>query len=115
MAEKKKIFLYLAKRDKTGIKAIATFTGDCPPVKIQNIKSLGLIPELEGKFENIIYEHRMLWEPWLEGALNYQTLKKTLRDRGYQNVPTHAAVKHIHVLPTTKNLSKTKTMLRKKH
>lgn len=36
---------------------------------------------------NYCYEHRMMWEPWIQSAVNFDELAKSLRERGYTNLP----------------------------
>jgi len=34
-----------------------------------------------------ILENKMLWELWIEGAENYDSLRKNLKKRRYKNLP----------------------------
>jgi hypothetical protein len=84
----KRVYLYLAKRDKKGIKVLAVLKGhDCPPGRLADLKKLMLPPALEQQIEQKIHEDRMLWEPWLESAESFADLKKSLKDRGYKSLP----------------------------
>lgn len=89
---KKKIYLYLARRDKKGIKILSIFSGnDCMATRLNDIKSLSLPNALEVDMYNKIFENRMLWEPWIESADNYNKLKEQLKKRGYSNVPVNCS------------------------
>jgi hypothetical protein len=93
----KSLYLYLGKRDKKGIRVISIFPGkdkNIPATRIQDISDLSLSPVIEASISKTIYDNRMLWEPWLEGADNFKSLKAALRDRGYTNLPTHSMPAH---------------------
>ena len=57
------------------------------PMRVEDIKKLNLPNGIENEVINNIYHNRMLWEPWIESALDYNQLKKSLRERGYTNIP----------------------------
>jgi len=85
-----KIYLYLARRDKKGLRLISVLDGPAtPPVRLSNVKLLNLPRNMEGEVGRIVHDNRMYWEPWLESAASYEALKKSLRGRGYR-VPSHA-------------------------
>jgi hypothetical protein len=119
-----KLWLYLARRDKKGLKLLAVFSNTpvIPSTRVQDIKSLRLSQELENDLAKTIYEQRMLWEPWLESADSYESLKAALKTRGYSNLPMQADAIHTpRTVVIEKNdgtkISKanhTKTMIRKK-
>jgi len=56
------LYLYLARRDKSGIRI------------------------LDGQITQIIYDARMLWEPWVESANTFEELRASLKIRGYTNI-----------------------------
>lgn len=85
------LYIYLTRRDKQAVKVI-TILGlnqAIPATRISNISSLGLSRELEAKISKIIYEDRMLWEPWMETSSSYIELKQVLEARGYRGVPAN--------------------------
>jgi hypothetical protein len=123
------LYLYLARRDKKGIKIISIFpgNGDYPYTRLTDIKTMNLSSKLTGNISNTIYTNRMLWEPWVEGADDYKTLRESLRKRGYSNIPlcgtglhsdTSVAIvkneKEKRIIKTPNNPRFVKTMLRRK-
>lgn len=83
-----KNYLYLARRDKKGIKILLVINGDkSSPTRI-NPDHLNIPSNLKQQIIQSINDNKMLWEPWLEGAENYTTLKKSLILRGFSNIPT---------------------------
>jgi len=120
MSPTSKIYLYLARRDHKEVKVILTLQGlETTATRLTDVALLRLDPELMPELRNIIYEHRMEWEPWVESAENYADLKKKLEGRGYTNVPLKSKPLHSasslsnpHVADT-RNIGTRKTMLRK--
>lgn len=82
-----KIFIYLAKRDKSGMKIITTTAGKCLPTRLTDIQSLQLAPDAEVELARIAYENRMQWEVWMESAKSFDDLIESLIKRGYKNLP----------------------------
>jgi hypothetical protein len=116
------LYLYLARRDKTGVKVLSIFQSNkvYPATRVTDVESLGLPAGLQESISSAVHNDRMLWEPWVESADNYEELKKSLRERGYSGVPQYSMPKHMPVpgLPgQTPALKKTPpargTMLRK--
>ena len=107
-------YLYLGRRDKKGVKVLTVFgSQNSPRIRVEDIKSLHLYPSLETSLEKTIYEHRFLWEVWIEGANNFEELKEKLKQRGYRNIPMHAEQTHPikqNTIPYIKK-SKNNTML----
>lgn len=87
MAEK--LYLYLAKRDKTGFKLIATFPTNqsYPPTKVDDVAKLGLSENIVNEIKPIIYENRMRYDVWIQTAKDFKELKASLQYRGYKNLP----------------------------
>jgi len=84
----KRIYIYLGKRDKKGIKILAVLKGpNHPATRIPDIIKLGLPIDLEQKIGKQIYRDRMLWEPWIESAEDFTELKKMLENRGFTRLP----------------------------
>lgn len=97
-SKKTKLYLYLARRDKSDVKVLMTFPGPSyPATRIQNIKDLKLPDEVERELGRTIHENRMLWEPWIEGIDGYDSLRKSLMGRGYRNVPAFHTPKHAEI------------------
>lgn len=96
---KKKLYLFLARRDKKDIKIIATFPGqDSAWTQVLDVKTLGLPIELETKIAETVYQHRFYWELWLAPADDYYELKAKLLKKGYRvprfGKPMHLANPH---------------------
>jgi hypothetical protein len=51
------------------------------------LKKLNLPQLWETKIEQIIHENRLLYEPWLESATDYNELRDRLKGRGFTGVP----------------------------
>lgn len=94
----KKLFLYMAKRDKKGTRVLTVF--DCedyttvPATRIQDLSTLNLPKHLESEIQKTLYQNRLLWEPWAETAENYTALKTSLQSRGYVNLSIYANALH---------------------
>ena len=90
-----KLYLYLGRRDKKGIKVLSVFRGqNAPASRVQNIEDLNLPSLLEREIKRTIYENRMMWEVWIEGAEDFGKLKKSLKNRGYSSLPVHSSPLH---------------------
>ena len=84
----KRIYLYLASRSKKGIKIITILTGESiVSSRLTDIKFLKLTQLLESNVQNLIYDNRILYEPWIESAKDYNELKDRLKKRGFTNLP----------------------------
>ncbi len=127
----KKLYLYLARRDKKGMRLLSTFNEnvDMPPTRVSDIKQLSLPETMEKEISRTVYENRMLWELWIQSAESFQGLKQLLKKRGYKKLPMVSAPMHTHKLPkliysdspkpvtlrpTVKDFKIYKTMVRKK-
>jgi hypothetical protein len=55
---------------------------------------------MASEIANTIHENRMLWEPWIESAKDFQDLKESLRERGYTDLPFRSPVMHRHSRPS---------------
>ena len=88
-----RIYLYLARRDKKGIKVLNVFPndGDFPHTRLKDVKSLNLPKNLETSLSKIIFQERMLWEPWIEGANSFKEFRTSLIKRGFTNVPLYVS------------------------
>lgn len=89
--------------------------------KITDLKNLNLPQVWEKRIEKIIYDHRMLYEPWIESAENFEEIRSRMIGRGYSNVPMGAGVlldlAAYAKAPTadTSSCRVTRTMIRKKN
>ena len=115
-----RIYMYLARRDKKGIKVLTVFEGkQITASRVSSIKNLGIPDDLLNSIEDIIFNNRMYWETWIECAENYQELRTNLKLRGYTNIPINnsPAVTDIayHNLPNieTSSFKLKKTMIKK--
>lgn len=85
-----KLYIYLARRDKTEVKILAAVKGNVHmPTRLTDIKALGLPPSLEQEITQTIWDNRMLWEPWIEGVADFNQLKGSLAKRRFTNVPSY--------------------------
>ncbi len=118
--QKSELYLYLGKRDKTGIRILAKLTGSSQnAVRIDNISNLYLPIAWEIQINQIIHESRMMWEPWLESASSFEELASKLQKRGYKNLPINGSTELrdstvSNPLINTSHLPNKTTMLRKK-
>lgn len=79
------LYLYLAKRDRKGIKLITTFQGlSTMPVRIVNLVELRLDKHFLESIEKIVDDNRMEYDLWLESANSCEDLKNKLLSRGYE-------------------------------
>lgn len=119
-----KLYLYLGKRNKQGIKIISVFNNINHPVtRIKNIKELSLNAEMEQFVSGLTYEYRMDWELFIESAENYEKLLQQLMKRGYSNLSSYSTplyrpkisiTEKKEFKPTVKSHEKKHTMIRKK-
>lgn len=82
------LYLYLTRRDKTGVRIIAKLKSQPQiAVRIENLNSFNLPMGWSDQIDQIIYDSRLLWEPWVESSSSYDELRADLKLRGYSNVP----------------------------
>lgn len=55
--------------------------------KLEDIESLNLPQVWEKKISLVINENKMLYEPWIESAKDFEELKQRLKGRGFSNLP----------------------------
>lgn len=93
MKPSNEIYVYLAKRDKSTVKILASFTYGTKvyPTKIdQNkIDMLGMNAQASSSMKRQMWENRMDYEMFVETADSFEDLKSSLRDRGYSHLPNH--------------------------
>lgn len=114
---KNKVYLYLARRDKKGIKILTSFNHSDAyfPTKVTDLKQLNLSEDLYKSINKEVSENKMLYELWIQSSDSFENLKKSLYKRGYSNLPLQKSI-----IYTSKNKKENikvktiKTMLRKK-
>jgi hypothetical protein len=121
MAKKNsELYLYLARRDKTGVRIIATLSGnELFPTRLELAKlgNLNLPQTWYKQIYQIMYDSRMLWEPWIQSVEDFQKFRADLKKRGFSKIPvsnqpefTNSTVQTQMV--NTSFLPQSKTMLR---
>lgn len=82
------LWLYLARRDKRGVRVLTLLTGRPQnPVRLTDLGLLQLPEAWQAEIERVIDEERMLWEPWIESAPTFDELRERLKTRGYTGLP----------------------------
>jgi hypothetical protein len=78
------------------------------------------LPQIwERNIQQIIFENRMLFEPWVETASDFEELRERLKGRGYIDLPMgacpilHMAAYAKAPVANTSSCEVKKTMLRK--
>jgi hypothetical protein len=111
------VFVYLARRDKRGMKLLTTLNGpDLPPTRLENLAQIVPIQAVD-QLTKVIHEDRMMYEPWVESAASFEDLKRQMRKRGYTRLPASTRPtfnyneKVVHF--QFDKLPKTKTMTRR--
>lgn len=111
------LYLYLARRDKKGVRLLATLKGNhSSATRLGDIKTLQLPAEMERELADVIHENRMYWEPWIESATSFQDLKSKLAKRGYKELPVHnraAVTQHGQPRANTAALPKNNVMVQR--
>jgi len=82
-----RIYLYLAARNRRGIRVLATLQG--PPLaatRISDLNDLGLSAQQIAEVKASVESNRMDWELWAESAKDSKELAANLKARGYQRV-----------------------------
>jgi len=76
------------------------------------LRTFDLPPVWQREIQQIIHDNRMLYEPIMESANNYNELRERLKVRGYTNLPMGAS-QMINVLkygrPPSANVSSVKS------
>lgn len=84
------IYLYLTKRDKTGVRIITKFQGGKQtPIRLTNdyLNKLQLPSILNVEISQIISDNKMLWEPWIQSVETFDDFVTNLKNSGYKNIP----------------------------
>lgn len=88
MAANYTVWIYLGRRDKTGIKLVSQFNGKkILATRILNLNEINMPADYYDTIQSIIYDNRFLYEPWIESADDFKTLRENLKLRGYTNIP----------------------------
>ena len=82
-----RLYLYLARRDKTDVRVIAVLNGAPRTGRVTNVNDLSLSTEVLALVNQAIYDNRMYWEPWIDTANSYRDLRDKLFSRGFKNLP----------------------------
>jgi len=86
---KENVYLYLAKRNKRGLRMLIVLpkSKKIYPTRVADLSLMALPTQLHEKLELTIFANRLLWEPWIESAEDYEALMEVLRKRGFRNLP----------------------------
>jgi hypothetical protein len=118
----RRLYLYLANRNKQGIKLITVLQGE----KIVNSKvtdvTLLKLPQIwERKIAVIVHEHRMHYDLHVESAYDFNELRDKLAIRGYADLPMGTSflldmrAYSLAPIANTANCPSTRSMLQKKN
>lgn len=111
------LFIYLARLDKKGIKVLTAFdhAQKVYATRVSNVESLGMSPRVSSMISKEAFDNRMQYELYAESADSFESLRSSLKSRGYSHLPMQQFTGY--TLPTTvnnKNLITNKsTMLRR--
>lgn len=112
-----KLYIYLANRNKNGIKVLNT--SSCATqynsIKINDVSKIGLENSLEEKISNYYSQHKMNWDLIVETAESFKELKDSLKKRGYYNLPLFSSSlfqEQLDVIVNSVNDSKQKITLK---
>lgn len=110
------LYVYLGRRDKSGVRFVAKLQGqDMLPTRLESVESLNLPVSVTNQINQIVYESRMLWEPWIESSDQFEDLRAKLRLRGFFNIPLSSQPEISFTYSTNLiNLPKKTTMIRKR-
>lgn len=89
--ERNRLYVYLARLDKTGVEVVAGFpySRKVYPTRITDVSALMLPPAISAGVSAKARDKKMTHEVYAESAPSYQALKESLADRGYKNLPMH--------------------------
>lgn len=87
------IFVYLARRDKQGIRLLTVGQGDlASPIRLADAEAAGLDPSWRKALAPHIDSSVMSSEVWIESAQDFPALAKRLQARGYRFDPVQTPV-----------------------
>lgn len=87
--KKNRLYIYLAGLDRKGIEVVAGFSYSRKvyATRIRDVSSLGMEPTVARKISAAAAGKKMTHELYAETAESFEDLKKSLRERGYSNLP----------------------------
>jgi len=102
-----KIYIYLARRDKRGIKILSCFKNSqsCFPTRISDLKQLNLSDKMFNSIEKEIKDNKMMYEPWIQSSSSFNEFRQSLIKRGYSNVPIQQSVAYVAKEPEEKKIN----------
>lgn len=87
----KRLYLYLASKSKQGIKLVTVLQSESVVTsRLTDLSVLRLPQAWERLIFQIVHEHRMLYDAWVETAADYNELAARLRGRGFSQLPMGA-------------------------
>lgn len=93
MKKKNEIYIYLARRDKEGVKFLGVFghPSKIYPTKLtaDKIPLLNMTPATTARVVKEASDNRMEYELYVETASSFEELKSSLFRRGYSRLPNH--------------------------
>lgn len=107
------VFIYLARRDRRGVRVLAELAGTWPAGRITDLSALPVPDDLRAALVEAVERKKMQWEPWVETAGSVWELYESLRRRGYQNIPVQGNPSMRGELSKSAPLSRS-SMLRKR-
>jgi len=115
------LYIYLARRDKSGVRIIAKLKGkeQLPTrISIEDLANFQLPVAWYNTISQILYDNRMLWEPFIQSVDTFDNFRNNMKTRGYSNIPlssqpefTVSTIQNQHV--NLSSLPKFTTMIRK--
>jgi len=118
---KNQIFIYLARRDKKGIKLITNFpnTTFCYPTKInyEKLLNLNLSKNILNFTKTEFEKNKLLYELYIESATSPIEFRSSLIKRGFKNIPLQLINLRINEKSKINEdvlITKKSTMIRKK-
>ncbi len=81
-------YIYLAKRDKKGMKLVTVMPTEKTILPTQFNPALLELPQVwRAELEKLIHSNRMSYEAWIETTGSYEELRQNLKGRGYSALP----------------------------
>ena len=83
-----RLYLYLASRNKQGIKLLTILQGsEVVNSDVENLSEFNLPEVWEKQISRLIHENRILYTPRIESAKDFRELRSRLAHRGFTNLP----------------------------
>lgn len=81
-------FLYMPRRDRKGMILVMVFDGEkVTRTSVKNFAIIGLNSEKTKTLEDFYKPYRMNYDFVIESAVDFDTLKKRLLEKGFRNLP----------------------------